>query len=136
MMEDVIVDTDVVSFGFKADSRALLYEPHLDGRNLVISFMTLAELLRWALARNWGLKRRLSLERHIAQRFTVYHSDEGLCRWWSAVTDSASRNGFMLDPADAWHAATALMYGVPLVTHNPDDYRGITGLKIITEAGP
>ena len=33
-----------------------------------------------------------------------------------------------------WVAATALRYRLPLVTHNPDDFQQIPGLKVITEA--
>ena len=50
-MNAAIVDTDVVSMMFKGDSRALQYLPHLTGRLLGISFMTLAELERWPLER-------------------------------------------------------------------------------------
>jgi predicted nucleic acid-binding protein len=73
------------------------------------------------------------LERHI-ERFTVQYADQALCLWWAAVVDGASRKGYKIGTADAWNAATALMYGVAFVTHNPADYRGIAGLKIITEA--
>jgi tRNA(fMet)-specific endonuclease VapC len=48
----MVVDTDVVSFLFKRDSRADRYRPYMTGRLLVVSFMTVAELDRWALARN------------------------------------------------------------------------------------
>ncbi len=47
-----VVDTDVVSFLFKRDSRAELYRRHLTGALLTISFMTLAELERWTLEHN------------------------------------------------------------------------------------
>ena len=43
-MDAVVLDTDVVSFLFKDDTRAELYRPHLTDKLLVISFMTLAEL--------------------------------------------------------------------------------------------
>ena len=43
----VVVDTDVVSFLYKRDTRAALYRPHLDGQLPIISFMTLAELMKW-----------------------------------------------------------------------------------------
>jgi len=33
----------------------------------------------------------------------------------------------------AWHAATALLLHVPLVTHNAADFEGIEGLEILTE---
>jgi tRNA(fMet)-specific endonuclease VapC len=43
-MSDAVIDTDVVSFLFKRDTRAELYRPHLVGRRIVVSFMTVAEL--------------------------------------------------------------------------------------------
>lgn len=42
-MNRVVLDTDVVSFLFKNDARARKYQPHLGGKEVVISFMTLAE---------------------------------------------------------------------------------------------
>lgn len=53
-MNAAIVDTDVVSMLFKGDTRAIAYRAHVTGRLLGISFMTLAELERWALERRWG----------------------------------------------------------------------------------
>jgi len=52
-MPVVIVDTDVVSYLFKEDTRGGLYEPHLAGVLASISFMTLAELEHWTITRNW-----------------------------------------------------------------------------------
>lgn len=44
-MPAVVIDTDVVSFRFKKDSRAALFQKHLLGCDWIISFMTLAELV-------------------------------------------------------------------------------------------
>jgi tRNA(fMet)-specific endonuclease VapC len=43
-MTPVVIDTDVVSFLFKNDTRARLYLPLLRKRELLVSFMTEAEL--------------------------------------------------------------------------------------------
>lgn len=40
----VIVDTDVLSYVFKGDSRAELFRKHLAGHELAVSFQTVAEL--------------------------------------------------------------------------------------------
>jgi tRNA(fMet)-specific endonuclease VapC len=45
---------------------------------------------------------------------------------------AARRAGRPIGPADAWIAATALRYGVPLVTHNPSDYTGVPGLSVLS----
>jgi len=42
--------------------------------------------------------------------------------------------GRRLETADGWIAATAMLYKVPLVTHNASDYAGVPGLTVITEA--
>ena len=62
--------TRVVSMLFKGDTRALAYRPPITGRLLGISIMTLAELERWSLERNWGQGRKLELAQHLT-RYTV-----------------------------------------------------------------
>jgi hypothetical protein len=42
-MEFVVIDTDVISYIFKGDTRGEMYRPHLDNRLGVLSFMTVAE---------------------------------------------------------------------------------------------
>lgn len=39
-MKTVVLDTDLVSFLFKGDTRGDWYKPYLEGSILVISFMT------------------------------------------------------------------------------------------------
>ena len=59
-MAELVVDTDVVSFFAKNDTRFADYAPELDGKELILSFMTLAELYLWQELRNWGAARRQS----------------------------------------------------------------------------
>jgi predicted nucleic acid-binding protein len=42
---------------------------------------------------------------------------------------AARRNGRRIETADAWIAATALLYDAPLLTHNEADYLGVPGLQ-------
>jgi predicted nucleic acid-binding protein len=127
----VVVDTDVVSYPFKGDTRAAVYQSHLAGRQPVLSFMTVAELSFWAEEQNWGQQTRDRLERFL-RGFTVQYPDRALCGLWGAVMAAARRAGRPIGPADAWIAATALRYNVPLVTHNPTDYSGVPGLAILS----
>jgi tRNA(fMet)-specific endonuclease VapC len=129
----VVVDTDVVSFLYKRDTRATLYRPHLDGQLPIISFMTLAELEQWTMARNWGARRRRELLDYL-RRYLVEQSSPELCRRWAEAMDSARRTGRPILTADAWVAATALTYDVPLVTNNPADFAGVAGLTVVSEA--
>jgi tRNA(fMet)-specific endonuclease VapC len=128
----VVVDTDVLSFLYKRDTRARLYEPHLSDPPFIVSFMSLAELRRWTLERNWGESRRQELEGYLT-RYLVLHSDDLMCDRWAQAMNSARLRGRPVGPADAWIAATALLLGIPLVTHNGAHYAGIEGLRVISE---
>lgn len=130
-MQLVVVDTDVVSYRFKKDTRARLYRDHLTGRAPVIAFMTLAQLHVWALEHRWGAARQVELARHLRQNEVCY-VDDALCRLWAEGWTRARRRGRPIEVADAWIAATALALGVGLVTNNPDDYAGVQGLKVLT----
>src|SRR5262249_21013693 len=99
-----------------------------------ISFMTLAELERWAIAKHWGSRRHAEMLSTGLSRFTVIESSHALCRKWAEVSATARRLGRVIHPNDAWIAATALLYGVELVTHNASDFDYLPGLTIITEA--
>jgi predicted nucleic acid-binding protein len=48
------------------------------------------------------------------------------------VTVAAQACGRRIDCADAWIAATALLTGAPLITHNRNDYLGVPGLTLIS----
>lgn len=130
-MNAAIVDTDVVSMLFKGDTRALAYRPHITGRLLGISFMTLAELERWPLERDWGQSRKLGLAQHLT-RYTVLPVSRELCGRWAQVSFAAKRKGRPIHTADAWIAASALYYQVPLITNNRDDYSVVDGLVLLS----
>lgn len=128
-----VIDTDVLSFIFRSDTRAVLYAPHLFGHRLTISFQTRAEMVRGAISANWGTRRRLQLDLWLG-KYAVVHSSDDLCLRWAEAMDSARRSGRPIATADAWVAATALHLGVPLVTHNRAHFAGVSGLTMISES--
>jgi predicted nucleic acid-binding protein len=130
-MNAAVVDTDVVSMTFKGDTRALTYRPYITGRLLGISFMTLAELERWSLERNWGERRQLELAEHLT-RYAVLPVSRELCIKWAEVSFAAKRKGRPIQTADAWIAASALYYKVPLITNNRADYMAVDGLVLLS----
>lgn len=131
--EFVVIDTDVISYLFKGDTRGALYEPYLDNKLGLLSFMTVAELDLWAATRNWGMKRREELAIFLSP-YIVIESSRELCRKWAGIRDQVSRTGSHLDTADAWIAATALLYDLPLLTHNRDHFARVPNLSVISEA--
>jgi hypothetical protein len=83
------------------------------GRLLGISFMSLAELERWPLERAWGPWRKTELGRHLAHY-------------------TARSEGQPIQTADAWIAASALYYHVPLITNNGSDYSMVRDLIVLS----
>ena len=130
-MTPAVVDTDVVSFLFKSDARAQQYLPFLHDRQLLISFMTEAELEQWVLLAKWGPE-RIGRFRVFMNRFASVPSSRDLILKWASVMVAARASGRRIEAADAWIAATALLYDAPLATHNPTDYSGVPSLTILS----
>jgi predicted nucleic acid-binding protein len=130
---NIVVDTDVVSFLFKNHPIGRRYDSDLAERVALISFMTVAEVERWAIQYHWS-EHRVHLLHLYLQRFTVVPSSPDLCRQWAQVMASAQDAGRRIECADAWIAATAIVYDAPLVTHNRRDYLGVPGLSIVSHS--
>ena len=129
----VVVDTDVASYIFKKDTRAELYEPHLTQVPKFISFMTFAELRYWKLKSNWGERKSEKFEEFLSD-FGVIFADEKLCEIWAKIKNDAHKKGRPIDTADAWVASVALMFDIPLVTHNRRHFEAFENLQIISES--
>jgi tRNA(fMet)-specific endonuclease VapC len=129
-MSLVVVDTDVVSLVFKGDTRAERFLPAMASHDLLVSFMTEAELERWILQANWGTE-RIQRFRSYMRRFVSVPSSRDLILKWAEVMVQARSQGRRLEVADAWIAATALVYKAPLLTHNPSDYAGVADLVLL-----
>ena len=130
-MTPAVVDTDVVSFLFKNDSRAQLYLPLLLHRKLLLSFMTEAELEQWIVLGQVGRGSHPAVPR-VVKGFAAVPSSRDLILRWADVMAAARANGRRIEASDAWIAATALLYGADLVTHNPKDYLGVPNLKVLS----
>jgi predicted nucleic acid-binding protein len=129
----VVLDTDVASFIFKDDSRVRLYRPHVHGKLWAISFQSVAEFEQWAILRHWGERRKKDLEEFL-KSFVLITPDRKLCKLWAQVRAQAKLQGSPIETADAWVAATALRFDVPLVTHNRTHFNKVAGLVVISEA--
>lgn len=130
----LVVDTDVASFIFKWHPEfAPRYVNIVRGSELIVSFMTVAEMRQGALDANWGPRKCAVLEAYLDD-FSALHSDSLLCSKWAAVRNESTRKGRPISSADAWIAATALVLSAPLVTNNPKDYRHLDQLQIVSVA--
>jgi tRNA(fMet)-specific endonuclease VapC len=124
----VLLDTDVFSYRLKNDSRARLFDHHLDGKQLALSFMTVAEVFRWAIHRAWGAQRIADLQAELRQ-FLVLPYDEAMAWEWARVSCIKGRP---MAPGDAWIAATALRHKLPFATHNSKHFANVPGLVLLS----
>lgn len=129
-MDPVVLDTDVLSFFAKGDTRASLYSA-LEGKRLCASFQTVAELRLWAIIRRWGTSRREALN-SLLSRFVVLPYDPMMAQYWAEITAYRRRLGRPIDCGDAWIAASAVRHAAALLTHNAKDYADVNGLNLIS----
>ncbi len=124
-----LLDTNIVSYLMKGHTLADAYRSFLEGHALAISFMTVAELYEGAFRARWGRRRKDALEVAL-HSYRVIPASPEVCRRWGEVRSERRRQP--ISPEDAWVAATALVHGCPLVTHNAADFQDIAGLTVLS----
>ncbi|HTB13034.1 MAG TPA: PIN domain-containing protein [Bryobacteraceae bacterium] len=129
-MSPVVVDTDVASYIFKWHPSGQRYVDAMRGSELILSFMSVAEMRMGAISAGWGTQRRTLLERFIMS-FRVTYADDALCTAWAALRADARAAGRSLSPQDAWIAATALGLEALLATNNRSDFERIPNLRLL-----
>jgi|SRR5947209_16038954 len=123
---------------FTKSSHPLLtrYRPHFRGLDLVLSFVTVAELRFGAYSDGWGQERIAALEDRFRRVSGIAMPDNDLVEQQARLRTACKRAGHALHDkiheADRWIAATAIRYGLPLVS---DDaiFVGVPGLSLRRE---
>ena len=90
--------------------------------------MTVGELYEGAYRAGWG-QHKLILLRETITAYVVMPFNVDVCREWGAIRSERKNRTIAVD--DAWIAATCRAYDLPLLTHNPTDFRDIAGLDLI-----
>jgi toxin FitB len=131
---DVVIDTDVASV-LQKDRAPVWVHRHLTGARVWLTFITVAELSKWAEVRSWGTPARRRLDAWIAHRPVVPY-DPDVARTWGRLAGRAQRRGRPRPQNDTWVAACCVRHGLPLVTLNTKDYTDFAeheGLVLLTE---
>lgn len=128
----LLLDTNIVSYIMKGTPEAKLYENHLSGKTLAISFITVGELWAGAEYARWGEQKRRKLENAL-RNFVVIPYDYEIAKRYGEIVAQRKRIGKPISFADAWIAACALRHQVTLVTHNGRDFTDIPNLSVFTQ---
>lgn len=119
-MSFIVLDTDVAS----TILRGRLADPlrsRLAGHSLCITFVTLGELTKWTVLRDWGPRRLASFEswRH---EVVLLPFDEAVAIKWGEIQANAQLRGRPRPVNDSWIAACCLANDLPLTTFNTKDF--------------
>ena len=132
--EPVLIDTDVLSYLHNEHSLAPAYRVILNGRQGFVALQSVAEMRFGAVLNAWGEARRLKLEAFLSA-YTVIEPNDATASLWAQLRTQVQRAGRHTAPSDGWIAATALEYGLILVTHNVDDFLAVDGLRLLSLNG-
>ncbi len=98
-----------------------------------ISFVTVGELTKWTVLRNWGPTKLASLADWRQHVVTLPYSEQVAVRW-GELQARAERRGRPRPVNDAWIAASCLVRDLPLATLNIKDFSDFAdhdGLRIV-----
>ena len=121
-MKACLIDTDVFSFIFRLDSRAIGYQKLIEDRQVFISFMTLAEIRQGMAMNKWQSARVVQMEVFVQLNFGIIFPTDAIISQYAEVMALSRSKGRPMSHGDAWIASTAMEWEVPLVTHNAKDY--------------
>jgi predicted nucleic acid-binding protein len=133
MSETVLLDTDVASFFFKKSPHAKPFRPLVRGSQQALAFVSVAELFKWSLKRNWGAAKTAQLETSL-RRYLIIPYDRDLAWAWARVVATCEEAGKPMATSDAWVAAAALRHNIFLATNNLKHFEAaesLCGLKLL-----
>jgi predicted nucleic acid-binding protein len=135
-MDAVLLDTDVFSYLLKRDDpRAEPYRPHVRGKTVAISFVTVGELFYGARKKNWGPVRIAELETRL-RSVVIVPFDLEICRVYAGISGLRTEAGGdrVIAANDRWIAACAIRHNLTLISNNRRHFDGIPNLTLISEA--
>ncbi len=132
----VLVDTDVFISLLRGRTEAVRYASLVEGRRIVLSFATVAELWLGAEILGYGKKSRKELKAGVAGTVVIPPTREVTREWARVVAQARSMSpghalGQKAQYHDAWVAATALHHELPLLTANRRHFEGLPGLDLV-----
>ena len=133
VVQAVLVDTDVYSYLMKGGRPADIYRPHVEGKLVAISFVTVGELYFGAYKRKWGPDKIANLTKRLRSTVIVPYDVE-VCKRYAAIRAHLEAKGTPVAANDIWIAACAIRHSIPLVSNNRAHFEVVPDLVLISEA--
>jgi tRNA(fMet)-specific endonuclease VapC len=124
-----LLDTDICSAYLKGNHAVgNKFEQH--GGRLHISAITAGELFAWVL-RSKAPATRLEGLLALLDEVDCIETDLDVARQFGEIRASQLDHGLFTPEMDLLIAATAILHGHTLVTHNVEDYANVPGLEVV-----
>jgi tRNA(fMet)-specific endonuclease VapC len=111
----------------------VLYRPHVDGKLLGVSFITVGEILFGACRNKWGSAKLGQMKARL-RSVTIVPYDWAICETYGELKARLQEAGKPVADNDLWIAACAVRHSIPLVSHNRAHFENIPRLALISEA--
>jgi hypothetical protein len=120
----ILCDTDIFIEALKNNSRAINLLKNVGFDNIALSAITLMELYFGALN-----KRELTKIKSRLQTMRIVHLNQDISESATALVEGYAKSHGLQIP-DALIAATAICYGMELLTYNVNDFKFIEGITL------
>jgi tRNA(fMet)-specific endonuclease VapC len=124
-----LIDTDICSTHLKSGGNLSSRFIQYSGR-LHLSVITLGELYTWALRKNAPTKHLESIMAYLSD-VSILDVNHEIAQTFGTIRAQLFDQGIVVPGMDIMIAATALVHGLTLVTHNTKHFENISGLKIV-----
>jgi len=124
-----VLDTNICIYWLKGNDNIEQRSLAVGLNNIAISFITLSELYYGAY-KSKRVKENLSTVRSVTNKLGFIESSNEICETFGRLKTSLEKKGRVVDDADLFIAACALVNDATLVTNNEKHFRRIKGLKL------
>lgn len=124
----MLVDSNIVSYRYRQSPEFAAFQSYLQGSVPAISAITYGECLSGARAA-WSEQRVSAYDAYL-RKYLLLPVDREVVMTYARTVAANAKVGISLGENDWWIAATALRFGIPLLT-NDQAFRMIHGLTVL-----
>lgn len=124
-----LLDTDTCVFWLKGNEHIEQKVLTVGIDNVALSFINVSELYYGAY-KSQRVEANLAMVRRLTTQLHVVESDETISEMFGELKAILESAGTIIDDADLYIAACAVVHGLTLVTNNTKHFKRIKGIKL------
>lgn len=124
-----LLDTNICVYWLKGNDPIEQKILNVGWNKLFVSFMTLSELY-YGVYKSQKISKNLLKIKNLEKALNVIESNPEICETFGMLKADLTKQGKMIDNADLFIAASALVSKSVLVTNNEKHFERIQGLKL------